>query len=187
MTGQKEEDEDKKKKTESKTKIERRILITRSSSTAERASTLAIRNAVNSALTDSGALRNATVIAANYNEKDTIILTTREDCDAKVVLKYKQQIYEQLRKVDSVINKPQIQKNWAKIIVHHVSTEWYNDTTESINELHHEIEKMNSSVKLITSPRWLTSPKAREGKTRSSIVIAISDHELAKKIVNREL
>ena len=154
---------------------------------AARAPTLAIRNAVNSALTSNGAPRNAAVIAANYNEKDTIILTTREDCDAKVVLKYKQQIYEQLRKIDSVINKPQVQENWAKIIVHHVSTEQYNDTTESINELHHEIENMNPSVKLVTSPRWLTSPKRREGKTRSSIVIAISDQELAKKIINRGL
>src|SRR5205807_587027 len=135
----------------------------------------------------SGAYRNEEIIAINYNEKDTIILTTREDCNAKVVLKYKQQIYEQLRKVDSVINKPQVQKSWAKIIVHHVSTERYNDTTGSMNELYHEIEKMNVSVKLITSPRWLTSPNAREGKTRSLIVIAISDHELAKKIVNREL
>ena len=112
---------------------------------------------------------------------------TREDCDVKVVLKYKQQIYEQLRKIDSVINKPQVQENWAKIIVHHVSTERYNDTTESINELHHEIERMNPSVKLVASPRWLTSPTRREGKTRSSIVIAISDHELAKKIINRGL
>ena len=94
------------KKIESKTKIKRRILITRSSSTVARALSLTIRNAVNSALTSNRALRNATVIAANYNEKGTIILTTREDCDAKVVLKYKQQIYEQLRKIDSVINKP---------------------------------------------------------------------------------
>ena len=93
-------------KTKSKTKIERRILVTRSSSTAARALPLAIRNAVNSALTSNEALRNVTVIAVNYNEKDIIILTTREDCNAKVVLKYKQQIYEQLRKVDSVINKP---------------------------------------------------------------------------------
>src|SRR5206468_5894115 len=85
-------------KIKSKTKIERRILVTRSSSTAARASPLAIRNAVNSALTSNGAPRNATVIAANYNEKDTIVLTTREDCDTKVVLKYKQQIYEQLQK-----------------------------------------------------------------------------------------
>src|SRR5438270_3272201 len=46
---------------------------------------------------------------------------------------------------------------------------------------------MNSSVKLVTSPRWLTSSTRRERKTRSSIVIAISDHELAKKIINREL
>src|SRR5439155_24961250 len=132
---------------------------TRTSTIAERASTLAIRNTVNLALTRNGALRNVAVIATNYNEKDTIILTTREDYDVKVVLKYKQQIYEQLRKIDSVINKLQVQKNWAKIIVHYVSIEQYNDTTESINELHHEIENMNPSVKLVTSPRWLTSPK----------------------------
>jgi hypothetical protein len=44
---------------------------------------------------------------------------------------------------------------------------------------------MNPSVKLVTSPRWLTSSKVREEKSRSSIVIAISDHELAKKIINR--
>src|SRR6185295_12146492 len=69
-------------------KINRRILITRSSLTADRASTLAVRNAVNSALTNSGAPRNAAVIAVNYNEKDTIILTIREDCAAEVVLKY---------------------------------------------------------------------------------------------------
>src|SRR6185295_8912002 len=73
-------------KTKAKTvKINRRILITRSSSTAERASTLAVRNAVNSALTNSGAPRNVAVIAVNYNEKDIIILTTREDCAAEIV------------------------------------------------------------------------------------------------------
>jgi hypothetical protein len=62
-------------------------------------------------LINSEALRNIAVISANYNEKDTIILTIREDCVAEVVLKYKQQIYEQLCKLDSVINKPQIQEN----------------------------------------------------------------------------
>ena len=46
---------------------------------------------------------------------------------------------------------------------------------------------MNPSVKLVTSPRWLTSSKRREGKSRSSIVITISNHELAKKIINRGL
>ena len=46
---------------------------------------------------------------------------------------------------------------------------------------------MNPSVKLVTSPRWLISPKRRKEKTRSSIVIAISDQELAKKIINRGL
>ena len=46
---------------------------------------------------------------------------------------------------------------------------------------------MNPSVKLVTSPRWLTSLKRREGKNRSSIVITISDHELAKTIINRGL
>src|SRR5437762_3742538 len=45
---------------------------------------------------------------------------------------------------------------------------------------------MNPSVKLVTSSRWLTSSKRREGKSRSSIVIAISDHKLAKKMINRE-
>jgi len=141
-------------------KNDRRILIARKTNSA-RANTLKIRDTVNEVLTKCKAGKNAAVVSAFYNEKGTILLTTCEDCSKNVVLKYKQQIYEALKEVDSAINEPQAQANWAKIIVHRISTERYDNSAEAMNALHREIETMNTGIALVTSPRWISRAESR--------------------------
>src|SRR5215213_124307 len=167
-------------------KNDRRILIARKTNSA-RANTLTIRDTVNEVLTKCKAEKNATVVSAFYNEKRTILLTTREDCSKNVVLKYKQQIYEALKKVNSAINEPQAQANWAKIIVHRISTERYDNSAESMNALHREIETMNTGIALVTSPRWISRAESRLVNRFGSIVIAIDDHKRAEQIINAGL
>lgn len=53
--------------------------------------------------------------------------------------------------------------------------------------LKQEIETMNPSVKLITTPRWLTKPEQRKNKGFSSIVIAVQSHNEAESILKKSL
>ena len=88
----------------------RRILIARKTNSVC-VNTLTIRDTVNEMLTKCKAGKNAAVVSAFYNEKGTILLTTREDCSKNVVLKYKKQIYEVFKEMNSAINKLQAQAN----------------------------------------------------------------------------
>ena len=70
--------------------------------------------------------------------------TTREDCTAAEVLKYKDAIYKELSKVDKAIRTPQVHIKWSKVIVHNVSCKRYEDDETLMNALAHEIQNMNS-------------------------------------------
>src|SRR5215213_395178 len=140
-------------------KNDRRILIARKTNSA-RANTLKIRDTVNEVLTKCKTEKNAAVMSAFYNEKGTILLTTREDCSKNIVLKYKQQIYEALKNVNSA---------------------------ESMNALHRKIETMNTGIALVTSSRWISRAESRLINRFGSIVIAIDDHKRAEQVINAGL
>ena len=97
-----------------------------------------IRNTINRTLREQKA-KNAIIIAAAYNEKSTIVCTTREDCTAAEVLKYKNAIYKELSKVDKAIRILQIHVEWSKVIVHNVLCKRYEDDETLMNALAHEI------------------------------------------------
>ena len=54
-----------------------------------------------------------------------------------------------------------------------------------MNALAYEIQNMNSQVKLVTAPRWLTHKNVRTQKENSSVVIVVKTQEQAKALINR--
>ena len=86
---------------------DRRILIPRTDANAAKSDVINIRNTINRVLREQKA-KNAIIITATYNEKGTIVCTTREDCTAAEVLKHKDAIYKELTKVDKAIRILQI-------------------------------------------------------------------------------
>ena len=121
---------------------DRRILIPRTDASAAKTDVINIRNTINRVLREQKA-KNVIVIAAAYNEKGTIVCTTREDCTAAEVLKHKNAIYKELTKVEKAIRTLQIYVEWLKVIVHNVSCKRYEDDETSMNALAHEIQNMN--------------------------------------------
>lgn len=71
---------------------------------------------------------------------------------------------------------------WAKLIMHGIPLEDYSDDTTGMNGLIAEIEKQNN-CELTTPLRYLTKPENRNGKTHSSIVIAIRDKQEARQMI----
>jgi len=87
---------------------DRRILISRNSANAQKANVINIRDTINRVLREHKAAKNIVIISATYNEKGTIVCTTREDCTAATILKYKEFIFNELSKIDDAIRTPQV-------------------------------------------------------------------------------
>src|SRR5947209_7496671 len=132
---------------------DRRILIPRTNAIAQKANVINIRDSINHVLREHKAEKNIVVIAATYNEKGTIVCTTREDCTAAAILKYKEFIYKEIQKINNAVRTSQIHVEWSKVIVHNVSCERYTDDDKSMNNLQHEIQDMNSKMELVTVSR----------------------------------
>ena len=166
--------------------IDRRIILCQSTNEkCTQTEQLEIRNSINKILVKND--KNIAIISVTQNDKNTLIATTRENCTKFDVLKYKNQIMEQLQKLQNVeIIDIKPLEFWAKLIVHGVSTERYTNTAESMNNLFYEIENMNLDAKLMTAPRWLTDIEKRKSR-HSSIVIAIDTFENANKFLQRGL
>jgi hypothetical protein len=169
------------------TKNDRRILIPRNPKNAPRSNTLEVRNTVNKSLARCNAPARVVVTSATYNSVGTLILTTREDCTNGDVLKHKDEIFKDLKKIDSAIQAPKKDEKWAKVIVHGVPTGAVDDGAAGMNDLKQEIEQMNPSIKLVTTPRWLTKPEQRKDKGFSSVVIAVQSHKEAEPILKKSL
>jgi hypothetical protein len=169
------------------TKNDRRILIPRNPKNATRSNTLEVRNTVNKSLARCNAPARVVVTSATYNSVGTLILTTREDCTNGDVLKHKDEILKDLKKIDGAIQAPKKDEKWAKVIVHGVPTGAVDDDAAGMNGLKQEIEQMNPSVKLVTTPRWLTKPEQRKDKGFSSVVIAVQSHKEAEPILKKSL
>src|SRR3954468_7408222 len=85
--------QDQQKQQERITMKDRRILVPRNDSNAQKANPMNIRDTFNKVLREHKAPKNTVVISATYNDKGIIVCTTREDCTAAAVLKYKEHIF----------------------------------------------------------------------------------------------
>ena len=149
---------------------------------------LNIRNTINRTLKEAdGESTKLSVVAVKETLKGNLELSTREGCTPEQVLKFSSLLLPPLHQLGLYITCFQPTTDWHKVAVHGVDLSFFPDTKEGMEQLEDEIHLSNPSVKLVTPPRFLTSPEARNGKSHSSIVIAVGDAKTAATVVNKGL
>jgi hypothetical protein len=180
----------KKKPTNSKptppTKKQRTIVVRRQIATTAPLDSLRIRDAINSQLEKSRAPNHLRIVTVTTNQKNNIVLTTREDCTAITLLEFKAAILNAIASADGTPTAIQASQPWSKIMVHGIDTQRYPDTDTGMKTLQGEIES-HTSLKLATPPRYATRPESRVGKTASSVVICLTSAEDASNVLKHRI
>jgi hypothetical protein len=168
------------------TKKQRTIVVHRQPTATRLLDPLKVRNAINTALEKSEAPTHLRVTTVATNQKNHIVLTTREDCPADTLLQFKATILQAITEVDGTPTAIQASQPWFKIMVHGISTERYPDNDTGLITLQREIES-HSTLKLATPPRYASRPESRLGKTASSVVICLTSAEEATNILKHRI
>jgi hypothetical protein len=149
---------------------------------------LNIRDTINRTLKEAdGDLTKLSVVAVKDTLKGNLELSIREGCTPEEVLKFSSLLLPPLHQLGLYITCFQPTTDWHKIAVHGVDLSLFPDTKEGMEQLEDEIHLSNPTVKLVTTPCFLTSSEARQGKSHSSIVIAVGDAKSASTIVTKGL
>ena len=85
-------------------------------------------------------------------------------------------------------SKYQFDEEWSKLIVHKVPTKPF-ECEEGIYLLKEEIESYNKdlNIELVRPPNWLSQEEARLQKNHSSIIIYLSNQNLANSLINSKI
>ncbi len=149
-------------------RVKRTITIARTSTDQPPVDPLTVRNTLNTTLRNAQAPPNAVISTVALNQKNNYVLTTREDCTAATILKYKETLQTALQGIDNSTAAMKPQETWAKVMVHGVNLLAYPDDSMGMASLQQEIEMHNPSIQLTTPPRYITRPENRAGKKASS-------------------
>jgi hypothetical protein len=139
-----------------------------------------IRNTVNQVSKEAKAPENAVIVSVTQNIPGNIILTTRTDRPATTILQYGSIIDKALSLTTSRSSSIQSHHTWAKIMVHGISQDTFPDNNSGLELLQEELTQSNADRKLAASPRYLTCPESRVGKSASTIVLAFHNEAEAK-------
>jgi hypothetical protein len=120
------------------------------------------------------------------NQKNNIVLTTREGSHANNLLEFKATILQAITTVDGSPTAILASQPWIKIMVHGINTQRYLDNEAGMRALHQEIES-HSTLKLTATPRYASRPESRLGKTASSVVICLTSAEDAASILKHRI
>ena len=178
------EKEKKKPMTPLLTKAQRRLVIPRDSDKAV-PDLLAVRTAVNTTLKSVNAGSNVLVTSVTENARHNLVFLTREDCKASEVLKHHDAIMFAIRKLDDTASTIKMQETWAKVMVHSVNLIRYPDTHTGLGLLAEEIKEHNPNIEVATAPRYMTHPDKRQGKTSSTVILAVRSEADAKTIIDK--
>ena len=162
------------------TKAQRRIVVLREKQENDTFNPATIRDAINNTLIQEKAPASLKVSSATLNPRGNVIVLTKDDCTSDQVLKYKDQIEKAVKTSDPHVKSIQSSEHWTKILVHSVSLDIFPDNPQGLSKLREEIETYNSKIQLAIQPRYLTRPDRREGKEKSSVVIAIREEPAAE-------
>jgi hypothetical protein len=139
---------------------------------------IAVRDIINKALRNADAPPSLKIMSVQMNAKGNYSCLTSEQHSSQEMNPYCPNIFKALKAWEKEILAVRVNQVWSKVVVHSVSTEYFMDNDLGMAALRNEIEEYNE-VKLVTLPRFLTKPEKREGKTRSSIVLAVGSKEEA--------
>ena len=161
------------------TKAQRRIVILREPEETKTFDPIKTRDTINETLAKEKAPTTLKVASATLNPRGNVVILTKDDCTSEQILKYKDQVEKAAKAADPKIKSVQSTEHWAKVLVHGVSLEVFPDTPSGLASFREEIETYNSKIQLATYPRYLTKPESRQGKEKSSIVIALRNQTAA--------
>ena len=169
------------------TKQQRTLIITRESEETTKTDLFQLREKLNKALRDAKAPPHAIITSVTENARKNLVLLTRDDCFATVVLGFKDVLEKAIRKEDPSTQTLKPQESWSKVIVHGVSLIHFQDNEQGMLGLKDEIERHNSTVALMGTPRYLSRPERRVGKMATSAVVAVRTEDEAKGILRQGL
>lgn len=166
----------------------RTITIARETTAKPNTNPVELRDRLNEALREASAPPQAVISSVTLNAKNNLILLTRDDCQAGTVLAYQDALRKVLQKHDTVATTTiKAQETWYKVAVHGINLEKYPDDSRGMHLLKQEIETHNPTVKLCTTPRFITRPENRINKTESSVCICVNNESTANNITKTGL
>lgn len=158
----------------------------------DRLDPMVIVNTINNALANAPSLKakHIRAVTATYNNQGNLIVSTRADQRAADLLQYAELF---IPLIDQGYNTSVIEdKKWFKIQIDGVNTHTMTSlgprsilTAETVHEelLACNLAYAQASDSIVAPPRWMRTQEELEGTLRSSLVFAVDDEEVAKKLL----
>jgi hypothetical protein len=111
-------------------------------------------------------------LSAQLTQKGNITLLSPPSVSASEAVKFHPEIKEALKSLDITALSTTANSRWSKFIVHGIPTT-IGEGTEAATALGNAIHLAAPTINLAQAPRWLSTTKQREGKSHSSMVVAL--------------
>jgi hypothetical protein len=144
---------------------------------------LILRNTINKELLTAKAPESLQISGISWNLKANLLLYTRDGFTSTDFDLHKATIETVVKNSDQNALFLCKQESWYKIAIHGVPIMDYPDDHTGMNDLQAELEYQNTDLILAASPRYMTHPDKRNGKSHSSVMIAITSKSMYNKLI----
>jgi hypothetical protein len=111
-------------------------------------------------------------LSAQLLQKGNVTLLTPPTISATDAVKFQPEIEKALKSLDLQVLSTPGNSRWSKFIIHGIPTS-IGEGLEAATALAKAIHLAAPSINLAQAPRWLSTPEQRNGKTHSSMVVAL--------------
>jgi hypothetical protein len=119
----------------------------------------------NTAITDHKDITHPPFILSRITPSNALVLTTAITWEARAYEPYLGILMDALSDVKPV--SARVNERWSKFLLHNVPTD------APLEQIRADFETNYPALKLGMTPRWLSTPEKRAGKTASTIVVAV--------------
>jgi uncharacterized coiled-coil protein SlyX len=142
---------------------------------ATTAATQALR-VINKAIVDHPDIIHPPCLSAHITQSNSLVVIVAESYRATDYDRYLGILQEALQADKFPIAGSFVSERWSRFVLNGVPAD------ASPEDVQREIGTLYPSIRLGTSPRWLTTPERRHGKTASSMVITVTGQHTIKSI-----
>lgn len=130
-----------------------------------------IRDNINKAFQQKGFKTPVVTSATKSKQGGNIVLTTTEEYSGNF-LRLKKEVWQHTAPFRSL----EVDTPWFKVVAHGIPTRDFNKEGGLIL-LQDEVEIFNKGLKLVCTPRWLSSPQKRSQNLRGSVILSFATEE----------
>jgi hypothetical protein len=142
---------------------------------ATTAATSALR-VVNNTIVNHPDISHPLCPSAHITQSNALVIVVAESYRASDYEPYLGILQEALKAAEFPIAGSFVSERWTHFVLKRVSTD------ASMEDVQREMGTIYPSIRLGSSPRWLTTPEQRQGKTASSMVITVTGQHTIKSI-----